>query len=421
MESILPANPSPALASPGDKLRILALLPIPYSDRGGFWFRDAGLVVATLREMGHDAWLVALPGPDSAETKEPVIQASLTELAQPEWWRAQKPDAVISLMWGASRYAAVRRAALTVTNRFIEKLDTDGIRSPRIWLREYFLTARTQVFDTSRYRWCPPLVWLRALAQTVVLYCFPRILDRRVALCLAELPVVNAESPLAAERIARLIGWWSPTLPRITAIPHPVDERDLVAPAAVPRRQRIVAVGRWDAYQKNFPLLLRTLSAFLKDHPDWDAVIVGGVLERMERHQGLLAAEVRERVKLTGPIPHTELAGHLYGSRILLVTSNHESFHIAAAEALCCGCSVVGPGAIPSMVSFTGSDSGTLAIRRDMVSLCEALGAEVRAWKEGRRDPERIAVHWRGRVGARAVAEQLLSSLPAASGLPHHR
>ena len=411
MDSTLPANPPPSISSSGDNQRILALLPIPYSDRGGFWFRDAGLVVATLREMGHDAWLVALPGPDSAETKQPVIQASLAELVQPEWWRAQKPDAVISLMWGASRYASVRRSALTVTKRFIEKLDTDGIRSPRIWLREYFLATRTQFSDTGRYRWFPPLGWLRALAQTVVLYCFPRVLDRRVALCLAELPVVNAESPVAAERIERLIGWWSPTLPRITAIPHPVDERDLVAPASVERRQRVVAVGRWDAHQKNFPLLLRTLSAFLKDHPDWDAVIVGGLLDRMERIRGLLAVEVRERVKFTGPIPHTELAGHLYSSRILLVTSKHESFHIAAAEALCCGCSVVGPGAIASMVYFTGSDSGTLAIRRDMVSLCEALGAEVRAWKEGHRDPERIAAVWRPRVGAKAVVEQMLEVL----------
>ena len=152
MESALPANPPPSLPSPDARQRILALLPIQYSDHWGFWFRDAGLVVATLREMGYDAWLVALPGPDSAETKEPVIQVPLEELARPEWWQAQKPDAVISLMWGASRYAAIRRAALTVTKRFLEKLDTDGIRSPRIWLAEYFLATCTQVADTGRYR-----------------------------------------------------------------------------------------------------------------------------------------------------------------------------------------------------------------------------------------------------------------------------
>ena len=198
--------------------------------------------------------------------------------------------------------------------------------------------------------------------QTVGLYCFPRVLDRRVALGLAELPVVNAESPVAAERIRRLIGWWSPTLPRITAIPHPVDERDLVASPSVERRQRIVGVGRWDAHQKDFPLFLRTVSAFLKDHPDWDAVIVGGILERMERHRGLLAAEVRERVKFTGPIPHTELAGHLYSSRILLVTSKHESFHIGAAEGLPALRlpAWLTPGHIMSMEYFAGSDSGTV-------------------------------------------------------------
>jgi glycosyltransferase involved in cell wall biosynthesis len=223
--------------------------------------------------------------------------------------------------------------------------------------------------------------------------------------------VVNAESPVAAERIRRLIGWWSSKLPKVTAIPHPVDERDLVAPPATLRHDRIVAVGRWDAHQKNLPLLLQTLAAFLADYPDWDAVVIGGLPEDIEGLRGSLPTDVRKRITFTGRRPHTELAAHLYQSRILLVTSRHESFHIAAAEALCCGCSVVGPAAIASLVYFAGSDSGTVAPRRGLAFLKEALGAEARAWEEGRRDPEKIAAVWRGRVGAKAVAEQLLASV----------
>ena len=72
--------------------RIICALPIPYGPNWGFWTRDAGLMVLTLREMGYDAWLVALGDESTDTTNRPVLAVPVEVLSRPEWWQAQKPD-----------------------------------------------------------------------------------------------------------------------------------------------------------------------------------------------------------------------------------------------------------------------------------------------------------------------------------------
>src|SRR3954453_12036329 len=127
--------------------RILACLPgIPYSDAGGFWFRDVGLSVMTLRTLGYDAWLIVYGKPGEPRTNYPVIIATEEQLSNPEWWQAQKPDGVILNTWSAPRYDAMRAAALKATPHAVETLDTDGFRSPSVSICGYFLQSY------SRYR-----------------------------------------------------------------------------------------------------------------------------------------------------------------------------------------------------------------------------------------------------------------------------
>ena len=102
-------------------------------------------------------------------------------------------------------------------------------------------------------------------------------------------------------------------------------------------------------------------------------------------------------------------------SKIFLMSSRHESFGIAAAEALCAGCSVVGPPHIPSVPWFCGSDSGTVATTYSKTGLGDALEAEASAWETGMRDPLKISANWHSRVGAEAVARQLVSLLETIS------
>ena len=90
--------------------------------------------------------------------------------------------------------------------------------------------------------------------------------------------------------------------------------------------------------------------------------------------------------------------------------SAYESFGIAAAEALCAGCSVVAGRSVsmPSFEWFVSEKSGTLAERDNAAGHSEALRAELDAWNGGRRDAQKISDAWCERLHADKVARQVL-------------
>src|ERR1700677_3409427 len=154
--------------------RILGVLPLPYGDTYGFDNRDIGLLVYTLRAMGEDAPLVALPVPGELPAPgKPVILATVQQLSDPAWWRAQNADAVVLSMWSAPRFDAIRRAACSVTSCVVERLDTDGARSARLYPEPFFLQAFGEYGDKN------PMwrAWLLAAAKTTASALLPSLID----------------------------------------------------------------------------------------------------------------------------------------------------------------------------------------------------------------------------------------------------
>jgi len=101
-----------------------------------------------------------------------------------------------------------------------------------------------------------------------------------------------------------------------------------------------------------------------------------------------------------------------YGrSQIILITSLWESFNIAAAEALCCGCSLVGPHRDCIMRWFAAENCGTTAERYDRQGMVDALLTEIRAWEEGGAIRRESARFWLDRVAATSVARQIVRAL----------
>lgn len=386
--------------------RLFFVLPLTYSPGGGFWGRDCGLLVRVLREKGHDAWLAAL-GDDSTPTEGmPVVAAPLEKLSSIEWWKAQKPDGVVLTGWSAPRYDGIRKAALAATPRVIERLDTAGHRSARLFPRRNFQIAHIQYADAGRFRFAAlPL----ALARTALCYAFPQIMDVPMARTMSQLPGLVVETPIGVQNIKRMIERFAPPAPRIEMIPHPVNGADFRHDGG-PKENLLVSVGRWGAYQKDFPMLQRVLRAFLEKHPDWRAVVGGGgVPEKIAAPPA--RGSWRERIDYTGPLAPAELARIYNRAKIYLMASREESFCIAAAEALCCGASVVGSDAVPSSSYFAGTASGRVAVPRGFDAFCLALDEEAESWAQGERDPAAIAGEWTGRVDAGRVADRTLKFL----------
>ncbi len=130
---------------------------------------------------------------------------------------------------------------------------------------------------------------------------------------------------------------------RLLAIDNPLPEAFLAdgPPGAAPLAERpptALFCGSWIP-RKGIELLARDGAAFLARHPAWTLLLVGvGDLEP-RRH---FPAAVADRVQV---VPRAERESELLAlyrrSRIAIQTSLYESFGLAAAEAMACGCALV--------------------------------------------------------------------------------
>jgi glycosyltransferase involved in cell wall biosynthesis len=378
-------------AAGGKRPRILALIPLVYSDAYGYWGRDLGLVVRTMRSMGYDAWLVALHHPDHTPGPDkPVIRATIKELEDPAWWRNQHPDALILNTWAAPAYEAVRSAALSLKIPLIEKLDTDGVKSPKIWFARHLLR------ETVNYHFSDP--WykkvkavIRAVSRSFVIFLFPGLLDRKIVRGMSRIPVFAAETPLATARVKRYLRLFGATpMPRVITISHPANTAHMRLLPEDRKENIVIAVGRWDDAVKGWPLLLKIAKRFISVRPDWKIVVVGGLPSFSAKVRKELLS-LQDHLILTGPIEQEQLSLWNRKAKIYLLTSHWESFNIAATEALCCGCSVVGASQIASSSYFSGSQSGTPSYLRTPDHMTDALVAEADEWENNRRDPVKIS------------------------------
>ncbi len=391
--------------TPG-RQRILAVIPIPYGEEWGFWNRDLGLVVRGLREQGHDAWLVGLKAEGHPpDPEKPVIVATMEELADPQWWQRQNPDAIIFNAWAATKYDGIRSALLTLGRPAIEKLDTDGVKSPRIWPWRYLQRSAVEYKHSDPFYRKAEVV-LQAIARFMVVGGFPALLDRKIVRSIEKMPMLAAETPVAAARMKRFLRMYHASpMPRVVTIPHPVNLAQMQLQAADQKENLVIAVARWDEAFKGWPLLLDLAESFLRIRPDWKFVVAGNL---PPHDQGALARRLGDRFTLAGHVDHEQLSTLYRKAKIYLLTSYSESFNIAAAEALCCGCAVVGPAQTASVNYFTSWKSGTTACVRSPRHMTDALVAESDEWDRGERNPHAIAKVALHHFGVTAVTEQYL-------------
>src|SRR5262249_28298722 len=130
---------------------------------------------------------------------------------------------------------------------------------------------------------------------------------------------------------------------------------------AVPKRPQLVAAGRWEAYQKNAPAMMRVMERVLVREPEYSVTLLGSGQALLERLRARLPEELRLRIRIEGYVNRSTLVRTYQESQILFVGSRYESLNLAAVEALACGCSVVGPADIASINFLTSASSGSLA------------------------------------------------------------
>ena len=370
-----------------------------------FWHRDLGLLTKAFRALGHDALLVVHPAGDASSKiinlksniqNDPVLWVSQQNIRDPLWWQSQKPDLVILGLWTRPKYDPIRRAALSATPHIIERADSDGMRTASCGLLTY-AKRRFDYFRDRTYRW-PSLLSIPAS----IFYSFASILanpwiEFRLRKTLKLLPSILVETPHATALWKSLATHLGVDPSKIHCVPHPIQTDIFKFDPTIPKKNQIVSVGRWESYQKNLPLLLKTLRAFLDKNPSWTSLVIGS---------GLPAKSPHPQITFLPPTDPTQLARHMQESKIFLSSSRYESFGLAAAEAMCCGCRPAGQDYLPSFANFCGLAGLGLANNPDLQDESSSLS---HISSSGRGQPETIVRGAHLQVSPEAVAQGFLN------------
>jgi len=135
---------------------------------------------------------------------------------------------------------------------------------------------------------------------------------------------------------------------RLLTIENPLPDTYLRQPLSHERPANLVFCGAWTGI-KGVDLLRRDVSDFLTMHSEWKLILVGvGSSFRAIDHFPEALLDRLEVISYVAREPHLR---HVYRrSRVAIQTSVYESFCLASAEAMACGCALVA-----SKVGFAAS------------------------------------------------------------------
>ena len=357
--------------------------------------------------------MAVMPGERKPEDEVDLIRTDFGNLESAAWWRAQDLDGVVLYAWGRPKFRKVAAAIHQAGIFLVLNQDNGGLVSPlagfRDWLEEQWILAGQGRNLVAWLRYTK--LTLRGLSAGLLLT------DPLRAAHLKQGDVIACVSPKAAEhyrKLCRIYGG-ADLAERVRVVPHAVESRFRFSGA--PKRRQVACVGRWqDVVQKRPWLLIEVIGLLMAADDGVTVVIAGTITPELENWYRSLDKFQRDRVYLRGRVERDELAKILTESQVFYSPSAFESFGIAAAEALCAGCTVVA-GRSVSMAGFewfVSENSGKLAEKDDASGHLKTLLDELDLWSQSARDPERIAGVWCGRLHADGVAKMLLDSTQSA-------
>ena len=321
-------------------------------------------------------------------------------ISKPEYWSAAGFDGALMFTW--HRMKNVFLAMRSVGMKAIAIGDSDGLVSLRAHPWD---TLRYKISEQKNYRhkigaaklWLSNWLFrgsandLELIAATEAAHIFS--LPNAGGVEQFRRFLVNRGATVAANKLV--------------AIPYPVAEAFCTEPIKIPKANRVIAVGRWDSYQKNARLLAATLERLTRYGCNTEFLIVGNGAETAFSS----VAKLNPAIHLLGVQPKEQVAKLMSDCRFVLLSSRWESGPIVANEMLAMGGTIVGTP-IPTLVGLVEkSRFGHVSIKHTAHTLADAILEELEVWDQGKRNPQNIAAYWRQRVSPDGVAKRIIELL----------
>jgi glycosyltransferase involved in cell wall biosynthesis len=368
--------------------------------------KDPGQIPLGLIETGVNAGVITITKEDltNYSPKFHLTQSTLKELYSEEFWLKNDSDIIIAYPLQGAFYSPLIEKMKLSGKKILLKFDSDGkIAYPlqrhhlRIPLNER-LTVHNLVSDAW---WRLPFKSLKRRKHAKVATETIRQIE------LSEGAII--ESPEALSNLNYFLAAWgrSDLIKKTHFITNPVTP-EFVEGEVGAKENIVVSHGRWDDFKvKNTQVMAEAIVEFLKNRHEYRAAIFGSGIERVKALIADSPPDIRDRMEISGYVEHEKVKGILRNAKMLFVPSRWESFSIAAAEALCMGCSIVGAPAEAlrylSMQGFSGSISATF----DKEAILAALLQDAIKWDHGKYDPQKISAFWRPKLDRKTVAKSI--------------
>lgn len=392
-------------------MRIFTCTPVAFGGGPDFFARDSGLLCRGFQALGIESRAV-MPGEMTANDEPDLFRTAYANLESTAWWQAQKIDALVLYAWGRPKFRKVAYSIHEAGIFLILNQDNGGYISPlagwRGWLQEKWIMSGKGKGIRAYLRFVTS-----ALKESTIGLL---ITDPLRSNHLKQGDIIACVSPHASDVYRRLCNRYGgdELATKVAVIPHAVER--IFHDSGVSRLKQIVCVGRWsDTIQKRQHQMMDVFERLLIAEPDVSLVIAGEITDALKHWHASLGIPSQSRVKLAGKLDRAALAELMAKSQVFYSPSAYESFGIAAAEALCSGCSVVAHRSV-SMASFewfVSENSGTLAHDDSADAHVRALSAEIQAWEKGHRNAQIISRIWCQHLHADQVARRVVELVPS--------
>jgi glycosyltransferase involved in cell wall biosynthesis len=390
-----------------NKLRVFTCTPVDFAGDGSFFARESGMFCRGLLSLGIDSRAI-MPGKPRHGDDDLLIRTEYNNLSNPTWWRDQGLNAVVFYSWAAPRYTSVAKAIKQAGIRLMVCMDTCGVISPHANSSAWFADLPKRVLLERSFAKGK----IRDLAKYLIESVAAPVARKRIHHYQCA-DIVTVPTPEGADWVLReALSLGDANLAsKIVYLPHP--QSITFQYDGTEKKKLVISIARWqpeDWAQKNPRVLLGAYRIFLTENPAWRGIIVGSGATHMLDRLGvphIPGLEFQERVE-------PEYVPKLFNSASIgFWSSRWEGQQGTAAQALCCGCSVVSHRS-PMMSCFShyvSRKSGRLAVQNTPKDLAQALAYEARAWDSGARNPADIAMAWTGEFHAELVAKRALGYL----------
>jgi glycosyltransferase involved in cell wall biosynthesis len=384
--------------------------PVAFGGGADFFARDSGLLCRGFQNLGIESNAV-MPGEPQEGDEPDLIRTPYENIESANWWKSHNLDGVVLYAWGRPCFRKVARAIHEAGVFLILNQDNGGLVSPLAGPGEWWDEQAILTGYASDPRALPAFLTRIVRGLTLGL----AVTDPLRALHLHQGDVIACVSPAAAEFYRQLCFFYGgrSLARRVQVFPHPVEP--IFRYESEIKRRQIVCVGRWnDALQKRPSRLMQVVKILLDKDPNIAIVIAGNPTDEMIAWYAALPENHASRVELASLLDRATLMKIMRKSQVFYSPSSYESFGIAAAEALCSGCSVVAGKSI-SMVSFewfVSEQSGCLADQDTPQAHADLIFTELKRWEDGERNADRISSIWQKRLHAHNVAAAMINLSP---------